>query len=220
MSMAGNPIRLVVVDDHVLFRRGLIGLLEEMPGFKVVGQASDGLHALEVIDQLRPDMVLLDLNMPQMDGIATLRELRGRKNNVKVLMLTISQNDEDLLEAIRAGADGYLLKNTEPDDLRKSLQRVFEGQGALSPEVTATILRAVSRFQTDEPGNLLSERELEVLNCMFDGQTTLQIASRLFISENTVKTHVRHIFEKLEVSTRAEAVGKAMQLGLIKKHDE
>lgn len=220
MSMAGNPIRLVVVDDHILFRRGLVGLLEEMPGFKVVGQASDGAQALEVIDQQKPDMVLLDLNMPRMDGIATLRELRGRKLTTKVLMLTISQNDEDLLEAIRAGADGYLLKNTEPDDLRKSLLRVFEGQGALSPEVTAAVMRAVSRFQSEETSSLLSERELEVLNCMFEGQTTLQIASRLFISENTVKTHVRHIFEKLEVSTRAEAVGKAMQLGLIKKRED
>lgn len=220
MSMAGNPIRLVVVDDHILFRRGLVGLLEEMPGFKVVGQASDGAQALEVIDQQKPDMVLLDLNMPRMDGIATLRELRGRKLATKVLMLTISQNDEDLLEAIRAGADGYLLKNTEPDDLRKSLLRVFEGQGALSPEVTAAVMRAVSRFQSEETSSLLSERELEVLNCMFEGQTTLQIASRLFISENTVKTHVRHIFEKLEVSTRAEAVGKAMQLGLIKKRED
>jgi len=220
MSMAGNPIRLVVVDDHILFRRGLVGLLEEMPGFKVVGQAADGLQALEVIEQQRPDMVLLDLNMPRMDGIAALRELRDRKLDIKVLMLTISQNDEDLLEAIRAGADGYLLKNTEPDDLRRSLQRVYEGQGALSPEVTAAVLRTISRYQTEEPAALLSERELEVLNCMFNGLTTLQIASRLFISENTVKTHVRHIFEKLEVSTRAEAVGKAMQLGLIKKKED
>lgn len=220
MSMAGSPIRLVVVDDHALFRRGLVGLLEEMPGFQVIGQASDGLQALGVIEEKRPDLVLLDLNMPRMDGIAALRELRARKLAVKVLMLTISQNDEDLLEAIRAGADGYLLKNTEPDDLRRSLLRVMEGQGALSPEVTSTVLRALSRYPNEEPAQLLSDRELEVLSCMFEGQTTLQIAARLFISENTVKTHVRHIFEKLEVSTRAEAVGKAMQLGIIKKRDE
>jgi DNA-binding NarL/FixJ family response regulator len=138
---------------------------------------------------------------------------------VRVLMLTISQNDTDLLDAIRAGADGYLLKNTEPEDLRKALQRVAEGQGALSPEVTAPVLRAVSRFGTEEPGILLSDRELDVLGCLVEGQTTIQIASRLFISENTVKTHVRHIFEKLEVSNRAEAVGKALQMGLIKKRE-
>ncbi|MBE0695556.1 MAG: response regulator transcription factor, partial [Anaerolineaceae bacterium] len=199
-----NIIRLVVVDDHSLFRRGLVGLLEEMAGFQVVGQAGDGVQALPLIEQVQPDIVLLDLNMPNLDGIATLRELRARRNPVRVLMLTISQNDTDLLDAIRAGADGYLLKNTEPEDLRNALQRVAEGQGALSPEVTAPVLRAVTRFGANEAGALLSDRELDVLGCLVDGLTTIQIAGRLFISENTVKTHVRHIFEKLEVSNRAE----------------
>lgn len=217
---AATSLRLVVVDDHALFRRGLVGLLEEMPGFQVVGQAGDGEQALPVIEQARPDIVLLDLNMPKKDGIATLREVRERRLPVRVLMLTISQDDNDLMDAIRAGADGYLLKNTEPDDLRRSILRVVEGQGALSPEVTAPVLRALSRFSTDVPAAVLSDRELEVLDCMVDGLTTQQMASRLFISENTVKTHVRHIFEKLEVSNRAEAVGKGMQLGLIRKREE
>jgi two-component system, NarL family, nitrate/nitrite response regulator NarL len=220
MMGADNVLRLVVVDDHALFRRGLVGLLEEMSGFKVVGQASDGEQALVVINDTRPDLVLLDLNMPRMDGIDTLRALRDRKLPVRVLMLTISQNDEDLLEAIRAGADGYLLKNTEPEDLRKSLIRVAQGQGALSPEVTGPVLRALSRFPAGEPAHLLSDRELEVLECLVEGLTTQQIAARLFISDNTVKTHVRHIFEKLEVSNRAEAVGKAMQVGLIKRKED
>lgn len=220
MSNAAKPLRLVVVDDHALFRRGLVGLLEEMSGFTVVGQAGDGQQALPVIEQAQPDIVLLDLNMPVMDGIATLRALKERKWPMRVMMLTISQDDADLLDAIRAGADGYLLKNTEPDDLRRAILRVAEGQGALSPEVTAPVLRALSRFGYDEPAPLLSDRELEVLECMVDGQTTQQMAARLFISENTVKTHVRHIFEKLEVSNRAEAVGKAMQMGLIRKREE
>jgi DNA-binding NarL/FixJ family response regulator len=215
-----QTLRLVVVDDHALFRRGLVGLLDEMPGFDVVGQAGDGQQALPVIEKARPDIVLLDLNMPNMDGIATLRALRDRKLPVRVLMLTISQNDADLLDAIRAGADGYLLKNTEPEDLRRAIRRVAEGQGALSPEVTAPILRAVSRFGSEDQVSLLSERELDVLGCLVDGMTTQQIAGRLFISENTVKTHVRHIFEKLEVSNRAEAVGKAMQMGVIKRREE
>jgi DNA-binding NarL/FixJ family response regulator len=215
-----NIIRLVVVDDHALFRRGLVGLLSEMPGFQVVGQAGDGEQALPIIEQAQPDIVLLDLNMPVMDGIATLRALRARHLPVRVLMLTISQNDADLLDAIRSGADGYLLKNTEPEDLRRALIHVAEGQGALSPEVTGPVLRAVSRFSTEDAGVLLSDRELEVLGCLVDGATTMQIAARLFISENTVKTHVRHIFEKLEVSNRAEAVGKALQMGLIKKRED
>jgi DNA-binding NarL/FixJ family response regulator len=213
-------LRLVVVDDHALFRRGLVGLLEEMPGFQVVGQAGDGEQALPVIEQARPDVVLLDLNMPRKDGIATLRDLRALRLPVRVLMLTISQDDADLMDAIRAGADGYLLKNTEPEDLRRAILRVVEGQGTLSPEVTAPVLRALSRFSPETPSPLLSDRELEVLDCMVDGLTTQQMASRLFISENTVKTHVRHIFEKLEVSNRAEAVGKSMQLGLIRKREE
>jgi len=212
-----NPLRLVVVDDHALFRRGLVGLLEEMPEFQVVGQAGDGEQALPIIEQTRPDIVLLDLNMPNLDGIATLRALRDRRNPVRVLMLTISQNETDLLDAIHAGADGYLLKNIEPEDLRKALMRVADGQGALSPEVTGPVLRAVSRYGAEAPGALLSERELDVLDCLIDGLTTMQISARLFISDNTVKTHVRHIFEKLAVSNRAEAVGKALQMGLIKK---
>jgi DNA-binding NarL/FixJ family response regulator len=219
-GVARGSLRLVVVDDHALFRRGLVGLLEEMPGFEVVGQAGDGQQALPVIEAARPDIVLLDLNMPVMDGIATLRALKERKLTARVLMLTISQDDSDLMDAIRAGADGYLLKNTEPEDLRRAIQRVADGQGALSPEVTGPVLRALSRFGAEEPVALLSDRELEVLECMVEGLTTQQMASRLFISENTVKTHVRHIFEKLEVSNRAEAVGKGMQMGLIRKREE
>ncbi|RPJ52065.1 MAG: DNA-binding response regulator [Chloroflexi bacterium] len=219
-NAAHGMLRLVVVDDHALFRRGLVGLLEEMPGFQVVGQAGDGQQALPLIEQARPDIVLLDLNMPVMDGIATLRVVKERKLPVRVMMLTISEDDSDLLNAIRAGADGYLLKNTEPDDLRRAILRVAEGQGALSPEVTAPVLRALARYTLDTPVPLLSDRELEVLECMVDGLTTQQMAGRLFISENTVKTHVRHIFEKLEVSNRAEAVGKAMQMGLVKRKED
>lgn len=215
-----QTLRLVVVDDHALFRRGLVGLLEDMPGFTVVGQAGDGQQALPLIEKTRPDVVLLDLNMPNMDGIAALRAMRERRLPVKVLMLTISQTDADLLDAIRAGADGYLLKNTEPDDLRRAIRRVAEGQGALSPEVTGPVLRAVGRSASTDQAGLLSERELEVLGCLVDGLTTQQISLRLFISENTVKTHVRHIFEKLEVSNRAEAVGKAIQMGVIKRREE
>jgi DNA-binding NarL/FixJ family response regulator len=219
-NAARNNLRLVVVDDHALFRRGLVGLLEEMPGFSIVGQAGDGREALVLIERTRPDIVLLDLNMPVMDGIATLHAIKERKLPVRVMMLTISQDNTDLLDAIRAGADGYLLKNTEPDELRKAILRVAEGQGALSPEVTAPVLRALAHFTHDVPTPLLSDRESEVLECMVGGLTTQQIAGRLFISENTVKTHVRHIFEKLEVSNRAEAVGKAMQMGLVKRKDQ
>jgi len=217
--MNSSRIRIVVVDDHVLFRRGLVGLLADMPEFEVVGEAGNGLEALDVIRKSQPDIVLMDVNMPRMDGVAAVQQLREEKSAVKILMLTISQEQDDLLGAIHAGADGYLLKNTDPEELRRSISRVAQGQGVLSPEVTSKILKVVARHPGSEPQNMLSERELEVLICLAEGQTTLQIANRLFISENTVKTHIRHILEKMEASNRTEAVGKAIQLGLIQKRE-
>jgi DNA-binding NarL/FixJ family response regulator len=139
--------------------------------------------------------------------------------SVRVLMLTISEEEEDLLSAIRLGADGYLLKNIEPEDLRKAILRVAQGDGALSPEVTGIVLRALAQQGEIKSQPLLSDRELEVLDCLAAGQTTSQIAAHLFISENTVKTHVRHILEKLEASNRTEAVSKGLQLGLIHKRE-
>lgn len=209
--------RLVVVDDHALFRRGLISLLEEMPEFDVVGEASDGEDALKVIAQRHPDIVLVDVNMPRMDGIALVQALRRQKSALKVLMLTISQEDQDLIGAIRAGANGYILKNTEPEDLRKALLNIAEGKGVLSPEVVPPVLGVMQRGTLDSSPQLLSDRELEVLQCLAEGLTTQQIASRLFISENTVKTHIRHILDKLEASNRTEAVGKATQLGILRR---
>lgn len=215
--MSNAVVRLVVVDDHALFRRGLVGLLSDMPEFHVVGEAANGRDALDVIESAHPDVVLLDVNMPVMDGIAVVQALRGRRDCPHILMLTISQAEEDLFSAIRAGADGYVLKNTEPDELRRAVLHVARGEQILSPEVTAPVLRMLSRFSTQDTAPILSDRELEVLACLTDGQTTQQISTHLFISENTVKTHIRHILEKLEASNRTEAVSKAMQLGLIAK---
>jgi len=156
--------------------------------------------------------------MPRMDGISLVQTLRRKKNPVRILMLTISKEDNDLLGAVKAGANGYILKNTEPDELHQALLQVVHGQGALSPDVVGPVINALSRANIGEPSALISERELEVLGCLAEGLTTLQIAARLFISENTVKTHIRHILDKLESSNRTEAVGKATQLGLIKRN--
>lgn len=210
-----SAINLVVVDDHALFRRGLISLLSEMPDFQVLGEASNGHEALQSIEKLKPDLVLLDINMPVMNGIETLGEIRKMNPAPKVLMLTISQNDEDLIGAIVAGANGYLLKNAEPDMLRNTILQVVAGNSVLAPEVTAKVFHAVRRSQSDRSRGLLSDREIEVLGCLARGQTTAQIAGVLFISENTVKTHIRHILEKMEVNNRAEAVARAAQMDLL-----
>jgi DNA-binding NarL/FixJ family response regulator len=209
-----KPIRLVVVDDHALFRTGLISLLSEIPDFQVVGEASDGQEALVIARREKPDVILLDVNMPVMGGVETVRALKKSETS-KVLMLTISKSDDDLLGAIEAGADGYLLKNASPEELCKAIQYVYDGFSILSPDVTRQVLRAVNADQNRTPDCGLSSREMEVLGCLASGKTTAQIAGQLYISDNTVKTHVRHILEKLEASNRAEAVSKAMQLGLI-----
>lgn len=209
-----TEIRILVVDDHTLFRRGLVGLLAEMEGFKVVGEASNGQDALTMVESQRPDIVLLDVNMPEMNGIEALAILRKRGLDLPVLMLTISQFEEDLIGAIRAGANGYLLKNAEPETLRQTIKQVVAGKAVLAPELMEQVFRLVRSGQYD-PANLLTEREVEVLRLLAQGLTTAQTGSEMFISENTVKTHIRHILEKLDVSNRAEAVARATQLGLI-----
>lgn len=210
-----KKIRLVVVDDHNLFRAGLISLLNEMPEFEVVADSSDGSTALEIVSRHNPDVVLLDVNMPGMSGVETVRELR-KTGSVHIIMLTISKSEEDLFGAIMAGADGYLLKSAEPDELQKAIVQVSQGLSVLSPQVTRQVLRAVSAEPSLTGDNDLSDRETQVLKCLAQGLTTTQIADELFISENTVKTHVRHILEKMEASNRTEAVSKATQKGLLK----
>jgi DNA-binding NarL/FixJ family response regulator len=209
-----EEIRIVVVDDHALFRRGLVGLLSEMENFKVVGEASNGEQALGIVAKQTPDIVLLDINMPGMSGIETLSALQKQGLKSQVLMLTISQQEEDLLGAIRAGAQGYLLKNAEPETLQNTIKQVVAGKSVLAPEVTAQVFRLVRNGQLGS-SNVLTGREVEVLQYLARGLTTSQTGTEMFISENTVKTHIRHILEKLEVSNRAEAVAKASQLGML-----
>jgi len=211
-----TKIRIVIVDDHALFRAGLVSLLTTIPEFEIVGEAGNGREALFLVEETQPDVVLLDVNMPVMGGVEMVEALQ-EKQKPRILMLTISKHDEDLFGAIAAGADGYLLKDAEPDELRRAINLVVEGKSVLSPEVTGRVLKAVGSSHGIPPEVALSKREMEVLNCLAKGMTSAQIASDLFISENTVKTHVRHILEKLEASNRAEAVSRAIQLGIIRQ---
>ena len=211
--MSGG-IRVFVVDDHALFRRGLVSLLAEMEEFQVVGESSNGTDALESIPVIAPDVILLDINMPGMSGVETLSALRHKGMETPVLMLTISQQEDDLVGAIRAGASGYMLKNMEPESLRQRIKQVVAGESVLAPEVTEQVFGMVRSGKLGVT-RLLSEREVQTLRLLSHGSSTSQIAERMSISENTVKTHIRNILAKLEVGSRTEAVAKAVQLNLI-----
>lgn len=209
--MVERPIRLLLVDDHALFRQGIARLLRDEADFAVVGEAENGREGLYMAERHRPDVVLLDVHMPGSDGVETARRLK-QLADVKVLMLTVSDKDRDLLGALEAGADGYLLKNLEPEQLRQAIRQVVAGGGALSPEVTPRVMAAARRAQ---PSLELSPREQEVLAELAQGATTAEIAVTLHISPNTVKTYVRRILDKLDVSNRTEAVARAVTLGLL-----
>jgi DNA-binding NarL/FixJ family response regulator len=212
-------VRCVVVDDHALFRAGLISLLNEMQDIIIVGEAGDGQEAINILKDTKPDLMLIDVNMPVMSGVDTVKEVRSmpKSDQCHIIMLTISKNDEDLLGAIAAGADGYLLKDAEPDELHDSIILVQQGMSVLSPQITRNVLNAVAAEPNLLPEINLSRREMEVLERLSEGNTTIQIANQLYISENTVKTHVRHILEKLNASNRVEAVNKANRLGILKQ---
>ncbi|RME08827.1 MAG: DNA-binding response regulator [Anaerolineae bacterium] len=210
-----EPISVVVVDDHALFRAGLISLLSTFPEFRVVGEAGNGKEALEVIARTQPEIVLLDVNMPVMDGVKTVQALRQRGEKCRVVMLTISRKQEDLVGALRAGAQGYLLKNAEPEELRRGMLNLAADKGVLSPDLADQVIVALRQSGMESLQEPLTERELEVLRCLADGMTTAQIARHLIISVNTVKTHVRNILSKLDASNRTEAVRVAIQRGLV-----
>jgi DNA-binding NarL/FixJ family response regulator len=208
-------ISLAVVDDHALFRRGLVSLLSDMGDFTVCAEAGNGKDALPLIEELNPDIILMDVNMPVMDGVQALEAVRMTRKDQKVIMLTISQDDDDLVRAISAGANGYILKNAEPEDLHNTIIEVMKGNSIISPEMTEKVFASLRSARQSHGHTILSDREVEVLNFMAKGSSTRQIAVSLFISVNTVKTHIRHILEKLDANNRAQAVAKARELRII-----
>ena len=213
-------IRILIVDDHEMVRDGLSVMMEREADFTVVGEASNGLEAVEKAKALRPDVILMDLRMPEMDGVEAMRQIRADQDEVKFLVLTTFDSDEYIFDAIEAGAKGYLLKDTSREELFRAVRTVNRGESLIEPGVVSRLLDRLtdlSRQAAHGPDHLaLSDRELEVLQLVARGSANKQIAGDLSITESTVKTHVANIFQKLDVSHRTEAVTKAMSQGIIK----
>ncbi|HEY9323920.1 MAG TPA: response regulator transcription factor [Agromyces sp.] len=210
-------IRIVVADDHPIVRAGIIGLLEAEAGLEVVGEAADGAEAVAVVASERPDLVLMDLRMPHLDGAAATARILAEVPGTRVLVLTTYETDDHILAAIEAGASGYLLKAAPQAEIVAGIRAVAAGETVLAPSIAAKL---VSRVRADaasvaSPSPSLSPRELEVLRLVADGRSNPEIARALFIGEATVKTHLLHVFEKLEVNDRTRAVTRAMELGII-----
>jgi len=213
-------IRILIVDDHEMVRDGLSVMIEREEDFTVVGEAQNGKEAVEMVSELRPDVVLMDLRMPEMDGVEAMRQIRAKQDDVKFLVLTTYDTDEYIFDAIQAGAKGYLLKDASREELFRAVRTVNRGDSLIEPAVVSRVLdrlTELSRRAAQGPDHLaLSEREVEVLQLMARGSANKQIAGDLSITESTVKTHVANIFGKLEVNDRTGAVTKAMQKGIIK----
>lgn len=207
-------MRIVLADDHALFRDGLSSLLGAW-GYDVVGRASDGAEAVALVEMLRPDLVLMDVRMPGMSGLAATRQIAARHPDVSIVMLTVSEDEDDLFVAIKAGARGYLLKNLEAPQLRRLIEAVGRGEAAITPAMAARIIAEFVRPGGDPEPDRLTEREVEVLELVTAGLRNKEIAARLRISENTAKFHLRNILEKLHAGSRTELAARAVREGLI-----
>ena len=221
--MSNPGIRVLAADDQRVVREGLAMLLGLLPEVDVVGTAADGEEALTLAAELRPDVVLMDLRMPRVDGVEATRRLRASHPEIKVVVLTTYADDRSVIEALRAGALGYLTKDAGADEIRQALQRVASGQASLDPAVQMHLIEAVTTINatTEPPATPVAElpdgltpREAEVLALIGAGLSNAEIAARLFVSEATVKSHVNHLFPKIGARDRAQAVGYAYRHGL------
>ena len=211
-------LRILLVDDHDLFRKGIARLIDSQPDFWVVGEARDGKDALLKARELDPEVILMDIEMPRWNGTEATRRIKAEMPQVHVVMLTVSDDDENLFSAIRSGASGYLLKSVKPEELFRRLRGVSTGEAAISPFLAAKILREFANLDRSPPVPRtvegLSPRETEVLGLVAQGMTNREIGDFLHIAENTVKNHLRNILDKLHLSNRAQAAAFAVRHGL------
>ncbi len=209
--MSDDPIRLLIVDDHPVVRDGLRGMFANEDGFEVVAEAENGREAVARARAFEPDVILMDLRMPEMDGVSAIRALTEKGVEARVLVLTTYDTDKDVLPAIEAGATGFLLKDAPRDELLRAVRAASRGEAVLSPVIGTRLLDQVRHPGRDS----VTDRELDVLQLVASGSTNREIAESLFISEATVKTHLLHLYAKLGVKDRAAAVGAAFEKGLL-----
>jgi len=220
-SEPDQALRVLIVDDHALFRRGLQMVLKQEPDIDVVGEAEDGHEAIKKAQELMPDVILMDVRMPKRSGIEATQQVKDLLPHVKILMLTISDEEADLYDAIKAGASGYLLKEISIDDVADAIRSVWAGQSRISPSMASKLLsefQAMAKRAEEQqqfPAPRLTDREMEVLKLVAQGMNNRDIARDLFISENTVKNHIRNILEKLHLHSRMEAVVYAVREKLL-----
>ena len=217
----GDVIRVLIADDHAIVRRGISALLETKADIQVVGEAADGEEAVAQTERLRPDVVLMDLMMPRMDGIEAIRRITARCPGVRALVLTSFAADDKLFPALKAGALGYLLKDSGPEELVQAIRQVHRGESSLHPSIARKVLRELTHPSGHPaPGDALTDRELEVLRLVAQGLSTQEIAKRLVITEATARTHVSNVLSKLHLSSRTQAVLYALREGLVSLEDD
>jgi DNA-binding NarL/FixJ family response regulator len=212
-------IKVLIADDHHVVRRGLLFFLKTQRDIEVIGEAKNGKEAVELVAELEPDVVLMDLSMPEMDGVMATKAIREMNETVKIIILTSYADQDHVIPAIRAGASGYQLKDIEPDELVETIRDVLKGESKLHPKVTSHVMTHLSMGETQKASKIsdLTKREKDVLNELAKGKSNKEIASSLFITEKTVKTHVSNILAKLQLSDRTQAALYAVKNGYIEK---
>jgi len=213
--MEEQKIRILIADDHAVVRKGLLALIQTEEGMEIIGEAADGAEAVELAETLRPDVILLDLVMPRMDGIEAIGKIRQNDPEARILVLTSFSEDEKVLTAIEVGAMGCLLKDATPDELLRAIRDVHQGRSALNPEIAQKLIRRMRKTEPPKPVEELTARETEVLCCIARGLSNRDIGDKLFISEPTVRTHVSNILMKLELPNRTQAALFAVREGLV-----